>query len=251
MGSAFHLSVHVAVDIDPIGGSVDDPDLSKINFYLWTRENSEEFDTIELSLDSVTSSHFNPDHPVIILSHGWNSHGLIAEKGFGKGFADAYLSVGDYNVFSIDWGDLESWANYPQAATRTRPVGEHAANLVKILSEFGVVDNIHVVGHSLGAHVAGFLAKKVKEMGLGKLKRITGLDPAQPFFELAGPKERIDKDDAEFVQIVHTNSGMLWDGCLSIKKSSEPDPSRNQTPVEPVGELTPNHSPIEAKYASP
>lgn len=32
---------------------------------------------------------------------------------------------------------------------------------------------------------------------------------------------------------------------------SEPDPSRNQTPVEPVGELTPNHSPIEAKYASP
>jgi len=32
---------------------------------------------------------------------------------------------------------------------------------------------------------------------------------------------------------------------------SEPDPSRNQTPVEPVGELTPNHSPIEAKYSSP
>jgi hypothetical protein len=32
---------------------------------------------------------------------------------------------------------------------------------------------------------------------------------------------------------------------------SEPVPSRNQTPVELVGELTPNHSPIEAKYASP
>jgi len=32
---------------------------------------------------------------------------------------------------------------------------------------------------------------------------------------------------------------------------SEPVPSRNQTPVEPVGELTPNHSPIEAKYISP
>ena len=32
---------------------------------------------------------------------------------------------------------------------------------------------------------------------------------------------------------------------------SEPVPSRNHTPVEPVGELTPNHSPIEAKYTSP
>lgn len=196
-----------------------DPDLSKINFYLWTRENQDDFDTIELSFDSLMSSHFNPDHPIIILSHGWNSNGLIAEKGFGKGFADAYLSVGNYNVFSIDWGDLESWANYPAAASRTRPVGEHAAKLVKILSEFDVLDNIHVVGHSLGAHVAGFLAKKVQEMGLGKLKRVTGLDPAQPFFDLAGPPERIDKTDAEFVQIVHTNSGMIWDGCLSIKKS--------------------------------
>merc|ERR1711892_310689 len=32
---------------------------------------------------------------------------------------------------------------------------------------------------------------------------------------------------------------------------SEPVLSRNQTPVEPVGELTPNHSPLEAKYISP
>ena len=33
---------------------------------------------------------------------------------------------------------------------------------------------------------------------------------------------------------------------------SEPAaPNRNQTPVEAVNELTPNHSPIEANYASP
>ena len=135
------------------------------------------------------------------------------------GFADAYLSVGDYNIISIDWGDLESWANYPEAAARTKPVGEYAATLVQIFADLGLLENVHVVGHSLGAHVAGFLAKKVQSMGLGKLKRITGLDPAQPFFDLAGPDDRIDKTDAEFVQIIHTNSGMLWDGCLSIKKS--------------------------------
>ena len=39
--------------------------------------------------------------------------GKIEEKGFGADFADDYLAVGDYNIFSIDWGDLESWANYP------------------------------------------------------------------------------------------------------------------------------------------
>merc|ERR1712168_1615587 len=75
-----------------------------------------------------------------------------------------------------------------------------------------------IFGHSLGAHVVGFIGKKIQDMGYGKIPRITGLDPALPAFELAGKKNRIDKDDAELVDIIHTNSGMLWDGCLSIFK---------------------------------
>ena len=38
-----------------------------------------------------------------------------------------------------------------------------------------------------------------------------GLDPALPAFELAGQDGRIDKTDAEFVDIIHSNSGMLWE----------------------------------------
>jgi len=192
-----------------------DPDLSKIKFFLWTRQNQEDYETIELTQESLENSHFDSSLPTVILAHGWNSHG----DEFGADFSKAYFSVEDYNVFAIEWGDLETWANYPQAAVRTRAVGEHSANLVKILSDVGAFEKIHVIGHSLGAHVAGFMAKKVQEMGLGVLERVTGLDPAEPFFDIAGPKERIDKSDAKFVDIVHTNSGMLWNGCLSIKKS--------------------------------
>lgn len=95
----------------------------------------------------------------------------------------------------------------------------HVNFSVKLLGEHvGVFENIHLVGHSLGAHVVGFIAKEVKKMGLGKVSRMTGLDPAFPFFELQGPEGRIDKSDAEFVQIVHTNSGFLWEGCLSFKE---------------------------------
>merc|ERR1712215_59182 len=204
--------VHVVVGEN---AGLADPDLSKIKFFLWTRQNPTDYDTVELNQESLENSHFDSRHPTIILAHGWNSHG----QGFGGYLSEAYLQVGDYNVFAIEWGDLETWANYPQAAVRTRAVGEHSANLVKILSDVGAFDNIHVVGHSLGAHVGGFLAKKVKTMGLGTLKRVTGLDPAEPFFDIAGPDERIDKSDADFVDIIHTNSGMLWNGCLSIKKS--------------------------------
>merc|ERR1712179_701911 len=166
--------VHVVVGEN---AGLADPDLSKIKFLLWTRQNPTDYDTVELNQESLESSHFDSRHPTIILAHGWNSHG----QGFGGDLSEAYLQVGDYNVFAIEWGDLETWANYPQAAVRTRAVGEHSANLVKILSDVGAFDNIHVVGHSLGAHVGGFLAKKVKTMGLGTLKRVTGLDPAEPF----------------------------------------------------------------------
>merc|ERR1711892_401173 len=209
------LSLCLGLVVAAENAKLAEPDLTKIKFFLWTRQNTNAYDTVELTQASLEDSHFDSRHPTIILAHGWNSHG----DRFGENLCEAYFEVGDYNVFAIEWGDLETWANYPQAAIKTRAVGEHSANLVKILSDVGAFDKIHVVGHSLGAHVAGFLAKKAQAMGLGTLERVTGLDPAQPFFDIAGPKERIDKTDAEFVQIIHTNSGMIWDGCLSIKKS--------------------------------
>ena len=77
---------------------------------------------------------------------------------------------------------------------RTRAVGKHATTLVKLLVEAGVkVEELHLIGHSLGAHVVGFIGKEVQALGLGKIGRITGLDPAKPFYELATPADRIDR----------------------------------------------------------
>eukprot|EP00091_Calanus_sinicus_P021194 TRINITY_DN6159_c0_g1_i4.p1 TRINITY_DN6159_c0_g1~~TRINITY_DN6159_c0_g1_i4.p1 ORF type:complete len:334 (-),score=111.40 TRINITY_DN6159_c0_g1_i4:39-1040(-) len=209
------LSLCLSLVVAAENAKLADPDLTKIKFFLWTRQNPDDYDTVELTQESLAKSHFDSTHPTVILAHGWNSHG----DGFGAHLAEAYFEVGDYNVFAIEWGDLETWANYPQAAIRTRAVGEHSANLVKILSDVGAFQNIHVVGHSLGLMWQDFMAKKVQAMGLGTFERVTGLDPAEPFFDIAGPDERIDKTDAKFVDIIHTNSGMLWNGCLSIKKS--------------------------------
>jgi len=35
-------------------------------------------------------------------------------------------------------------------------------------------DKLHVIGHSLGAHVSGFIGKKYQELTGKKLPRITG-----------------------------------------------------------------------------
>ena len=120
---------------------------------------------------------------------------------------DDYLAVGDYNVFSVDWGHFngDKVVHYLQAVPAVRPGrgarrqprsavrglgcvdGVHCVAAVVLLAETqggSVVRRLHLVGHSLGAHLVGFLAKQVQKLGLGKVARITALDPAGPLFRL-------------------------------------------------------------------
>merc|ERR1712038_1777441 len=74
----------LADDLEPLLG---DPDLSKVNFYLWTPENPVDHQEVQLDLVSLLESNFDPARPTKILSHGWNSHG----RGYGQDFAPSSL----------------------------------------------------------------------------------------------------------------------------------------------------------------
>lgn len=60
--------------------------------------------------------------------------------------------------------------------------------------------------HSLGAHAAGYAGSFI---GMGKVSRITGLDPAMPKFDYASPEGRLDTTDALFVDVIHSCAGTL------------------------------------------
>ena len=68
---------------------------------------------------------------------------------------------------------------------------------------------ITLVGHSLGAHIAGIAGKQVYKRTGQLLSRITALDPAGPCFSNIHVDGKLVKNDANYVDVIHTNGGML------------------------------------------
>uniref|UniRef100_A0A6I8N1V1 Triacylglycerol lipase n=1 Tax=Ornithorhynchus anatinus TaxID=9258 RepID=A0A6I8N1V1_ORNAN len=112
-------------------------------------------------------------------------------------------TVEQVNCICVDWKS-GSRTGYTQASNNIRVVGAEVAYLIDILSsKFGYsLSDIHVIGHSLGAHAAGEAGSRVN----GTVGRITGLDPAEPCFEGTSVDVRLDPSDADFVDVIHTDS---------------------------------------------
>ncbi|XP_031350481.1 lipase member H-B-like, partial [Photinus pyralis] len=94
-----------------------------------------------------------------------------------------------------------------------RVVGKAIGHFLIELNEEGQLQlsRTHIIGHSLGSHVAGFVGKHIYRTTGGRIDRITGLDPAGPLFEFPfiGDDERLTRTDANFVDVIHTDSGIL------------------------------------------
>ncbi|XP_058985344.1 pancreatic lipase-related protein 2-like [Musca domestica] len=88
-----------------------------------------------------------------------------------------------------------------------------AANVEKLgqLIAIGLVtlsippENIHLIGHSLGAHIIGSAGRYYQKLTGLKLARLTGLDPARPCFVRPSVFPRLRRSDAKSVDVIHSN----------------------------------------------
>ena len=77
------------------------------------------------------------------------------------------------NVIAVDWSKGAKGPNYFQAVANTRVVGAQIATMIKTLQQVGLkLADVHLVGHSLGAHTVGYAGEKFTTTQIG---RITGL----------------------------------------------------------------------------
>ncbi|XP_075071623.1 pancreatic lipase-related protein 2-like [Mixophyes fleayi] len=175
------------------------PEHINTRFLLYTRESNNYFQEVSATeLDTISASHFQTTRKSRFIIHGFAGSG---ERTWLADMCQAMLQVEDVNCFCVDWKG-GSQTLYTQATNNVRVVGAEVAYFINtLLEKFDYpLSNLHLIGHSLGAHVAGEAGKR--RPGIA---RITGLDPAQPYFQDTPAEVRLDPSDALFVDAIHTD----------------------------------------------
>lgn len=157
---------------------------------------------------------FKPGGKTKVIIHGFTENG---SNDWNEKMAKTYFDTDPgLNVISVEWSQLAEGPDYPPAAGNTQTVGEHVGNFINYMisrSDPSIsLSDVHIVGFSLGAQVAGKAGATLKSLNSQESKelgRITGLDPAEEFFaqyEGVTKDKRLDSSDAKFVDVIHTSA---------------------------------------------
>ncbi|KAE8589469.1 hypothetical protein XENTR_v10017574 [Xenopus tropicalis] len=188
----------------PIARLPDSPEHINTRFLLFTKENPDTFQEIRaLTPGAISTSNFKASRKTRFIIHGFIEHGYDRWL---THMCATLLKVEDVNCFCVDWTG-GAYALYSQAANNVRVVGAEVAHFIQFLSnQYGYsAANVHVIGHSLGSHAAGEAGKRTPGIA-----RITGLDPAGPFFQNTPPEVRLDQSDAQLVDVIHTDASAIF-----------------------------------------
>uniref|UniRef100_A0A4D5RR99 Putative pancreatic lipase-like enzyme n=1 Tax=Ixodes scapularis TaxID=6945 RepID=A0A4D5RR99_IXOSC len=190
-----------------------------------------------------------------ILVHGFRSK---ARARWMQRIKNEILAVENATVILVDWSQGSGGKNYSVAAGNTRLVARVVAMLLERLVRAGVLqlENVHYIGHSLGAQTAGFLGEDLQDMMASKIGRITGLDPAGPMFQSFGVHLR--PEHAHFVDVIHTSMGMgfnVFRGRMGITIDCGhvdfyPNGGRRQPGCKALGKFDCSHGRAALYYAN-
>uniref|UniRef100_H2Y9W6 Lipase domain-containing protein n=1 Tax=Ciona savignyi TaxID=51511 RepID=H2Y9W6_CIOSA len=134
-------------------------------YYLRTRNNPDVDQRILPETKNLTKSLFDPKKRTKIVIHGYVFLPIVEIlPKWVSVITNAIIYQEDVNVIQINWVK-GSQLQYENAAANTRVVGAQVAYLINMLMEVfdARAEDFHLIGFSLGAHVAGFAGKKVQQ----------------------------------------------------------------------------------------
>ncbi|KAM6145143.1 lipase member I [Phoenicopterus ruber ruber] len=185
-----------------IGNALSGTEL-QVQLLLYTRENPNCSERL-IEHNVTASEYLNTSKKIVFVIHGFRPTG--SPPAWLGDIKKLLLASEDINLIIVDWNRGATTVNYIIAVENCRKVAEILKNYIdQMLVDGASLDTMYMIGVSLGAHVAGFVGQKYN----GKLGRITGLDPAGPSFTREPPEGRLDRTDAQFVDVIHSDSDVL------------------------------------------
>ncbi|XP_077302591.1 lipase member H-like [Arctopsyche grandis] len=189
----------------------------------------------------VDRADFSTSRKTVFIIHGYTEN-LVQPSVVTM--VNAYLAVqSDVNLVGVDWSNLSDGDYLTVAVANTRKVGRSLAIKIKQMVDKGLkMSLLHLVGHSLGGQLSGFIGKNLQSAYNLKPNRISALDPAGPGFYPLSASNRLDAADAIIVDSILTNP-YLYGYPLSIGSATFwPNPGTNLQPGCPDVPVTDTES---------
>ncbi|XP_037958821.1 phospholipase A1-like [Teleopsis dalmanni] len=188
-----------------------------VHFDLYTRLNP----YVKQRLSSVDhgilmKSHFNASWPIRISIHGWNGQATTCSNAAIK---DSYLAKGDFNVVLVDWSEYALNINYVRVINEIYEISQKIMKFTKFLHDTSNVkySDMYLIGHSLGAHVAGVAGKLLKPHKYGV---IYALDTSGPIHKKLNTAWRLTPSDAIYVESIQTDLMVMGFPSASLAHAS-------------------------------
>ncbi|OWA52475.1 putative Pancreatic lipase-related protein 2 [Hypsibius exemplaris] len=193
------------------------PDHVRTNFHLYTSAEQRDPEVLDYKdVASLGESSFRGDRPTVMMIHGFGSGPWSAWSPRLK--AAVFRGQPEVNYIFVDWNKGAKAPDYWGASANTQMVAVQIAKLIAGLNtqKGSRSSSFHLIGHSLGAHAAGFTAHRLNVLGHERVGKITALDPAGPIFEGGHSDALLSIGDADFVAGVHGNAVSLFLGGFGL-----------------------------------
>ncbi|XP_060656237.1 vitellogenin-1 [Drosophila nasuta] len=149
---------------------------------------------------------FRQNRKLVILATGWTN--TVNDSSAIAMISKAFMCRPGVNFVIVDAAYYVDTL-YKWSALNTDLIGEQVAMGLQHLNKAMPWMDIHLIGHSLGAHIMGTAGRTFKKLSGHLVSRITGLDPAKPCFRYEKALPGLQKGDASLVDVIHTNCGIL------------------------------------------
>ena len=167
---------------------MDSPGTINTKFLIFNRANNfsitdpMEFDPME-DASTLNASGYLKHAKTLFFVHGWTASSTVNDTSDEPTLQlrllvqEVQAMQVDINLIFVDWTNGAKYLRYWLAATNCEVVGRQIGYFIKsaIDEDLNNIDDFHVAGHSLGAHIAGYAGKFIqREMPGTILPRITG-----------------------------------------------------------------------------